>query len=178
MHSVAAWQGQGVGVAGGLLSAPTSVPPPHLPRSWREGGQQQGLTEPTWDISVGTERVLAYDAWQAGRCHRMARRLWRCKGHSYLSGQWPSCNCHCNCLCHQPHTHITTRIHNAWPPCQPSHAPVSGTRETHDISRSLTPCPASPFHRYTVIPRVLYVRRWGMKRWGLAFGKSGRVTYN
>lgn len=32
-------------------------------------------------------------------------------------------------------------------------------------------------HQYTVIPRVLYVRRWGLKRWSLAFGKSGRVTY-
>lgn len=36
---------------------------------------------------------------------------------------------------------------------------------------------AHRMHTYTVIPRVLYVRRWGLKRWSLAFGKSGRVTY-
>lgn len=33
-------------------------------------------------------------------------------------------------------------------------------------------------HQYTVIPHVLYVRRWGMKRWSLAFGSKGRLTYN
>ncbi|KAF2790029.1 hypothetical protein K505DRAFT_377814 [Melanomma pulvis-pyrius CBS 109.77] len=33
-------------------------------------------------------------------------------------------------------------------------------------------------HQYTLIPRVLYVRRWGLKRWSLAFGRKGRVTYN
>lgn len=32
--------------------------------------------------------------------------------------------------------------------------------------------------RYTVIPKVLYVRRWGFKRWGLAFGPRGKVTYH
>ena len=32
--------------------------------------------------------------------------------------------------------------------------------------------------QYTIIPHVLYVRRWGMKRWGLSFGSKGRVTYN
>ncbi|OBT72270.1 hypothetical protein VF21_07961 [Pseudogymnoascus sp. 05NY08] len=31
-------------------------------------------------------------------------------------------------------------------------------------------------HQYTVIPHVLYVRRWGMKKWSLAFGSKGRVT--
>ncbi|KAN0066520.1 hypothetical protein ACQY0O_000614 [Thecaphora frezii] len=31
-------------------------------------------------------------------------------------------------------------------------------------------------HQYTLIPRVLYLRRWGWKRWSLAFGRSGRVT--
>ena len=36
---------------------------------------------------------------------------------------------------------------------------------------------AHRMHQYTIIPRVLYVRRWGLKRWGLAFGKSGRITY-
>ncbi|KAL8697424.1 MAG: hypothetical protein Q9224_002323 [Gallowayella concinna] len=36
---------------------------------------------------------------------------------------------------------------------------------------------AHKMHTYTVIPRVLYIRRWGLKRWSLAFGKSGRVTY-
>ncbi|KAL9585059.1 MAG: hypothetical protein Q9212_001749 [Teloschistes hypoglaucus] len=36
---------------------------------------------------------------------------------------------------------------------------------------------AHKMHTYTIIPRVLYVRRWGLKRWSLAFGKSGRVTY-
>ncbi|KAL8985137.1 MAG: hypothetical protein Q9205_001075 [Flavoplaca limonia] len=33
---------------------------------------------------------------------------------------------------------------------------------------------AHKMHTYTVIPRVLYIRRWGLKRWSLAFGKSGR----
>ncbi|KAL8924181.1 MAG: hypothetical protein Q9172_002803 [Xanthocarpia lactea] len=36
---------------------------------------------------------------------------------------------------------------------------------------------AHKMHTYTVIPRVLYIRRWGLKRWSLAFGKSGRVQY-
>jgi len=31
-------------------------------------------------------------------------------------------------------------------------------------------------HQYTIIPGVLYVRRWG-KRFSLSFGKSGRVSY-
>ncbi|KAL9604272.1 MAG: hypothetical protein Q9219_000670 [cf. Caloplaca sp. 3 TL-2023] len=35
---------------------------------------------------------------------------------------------------------------------------------------------AHRMHTYTVIPRVLYIRRWGLKRWSLAFGKSGRKT--
>ncbi|KAI4142253.1 MAG: hypothetical protein L6R39_005013 [Caloplaca ligustica] len=37
---------------------------------------------------------------------------------------------------------------------------------------------AHRMHTYTIIPRVLYVRRWGLKRWSLAFGKSGRVLLN
>lgn len=36
---------------------------------------------------------------------------------------------------------------------------------------------AHRMHQYTVIPRVLYIRRWGFKRWSLAFGKSGRIQY-
>ena len=36
---------------------------------------------------------------------------------------------------------------------------------------------AHQMHQYTVIPRVLYVRRWGLKRWSLAFGSKGRITY-
>lgn len=36
---------------------------------------------------------------------------------------------------------------------------------------------AHKMHQYTIIPRVLYVRRWGF-RISLAFGKSGRITYN
>jgi hypothetical protein len=35
-----------------------------------------------------------------------------------------------------------------------------------------------PMKQYTIIPSVLYVRRWGLKRWGLSFGKSGKITYN
>ena len=31
-------------------------------------------------------------------------------------------------------------------------------------------------HQYTLIPRVLYLRRWG-KRFSLAFGRTGRVSY-
>lgn len=31
-------------------------------------------------------------------------------------------------------------------------------------------------HQYTLIPHVLYLRRWGMKRWSFALGKSGRVS--
>lgn len=31
-------------------------------------------------------------------------------------------------------------------------------------------------HVYTLIPRVLYIRRWG-KRLSLQFGRSGKVTY-
>ena len=31
-------------------------------------------------------------------------------------------------------------------------------------------------HQYTLIPRVLYLRRWG-KRLSLSFGRSGRVSY-
>jgi hypothetical protein len=36
---------------------------------------------------------------------------------------------------------------------------------------------AHQMHQYTLIPRVLYVRRYGLKRWSLAFGRKGRIQY-
>ncbi|KAK4332263.1 hypothetical protein RTBOTA2_000417 [Rhodotorula toruloides] len=32
-------------------------------------------------------------------------------------------------------------------------------------------------HSYTIIPKVLYVHRFGMKRWRVTFGPGGRIAW-
>lgn len=41
---------------------------------------------------------------------------------------------------------------------------------------SQKPLTDSQMHTYTLIPKILYLRRWG-KKFSLSFGSSGRVTY-
>lgn len=94
-------------------------------------------------------------------------------------------------------TSTTNSPQNLTPPLdhtQPSNSPTPHRRKSSTSTKSPAksqtshrkPTPAitimgfnvqHQMHQYTVIPKVLYVRRWGLKRWSLAFGSKGRITY-
>ena len=65
---------------------------------------------------------------------------------------------------HLSHTFLKSLLHSA---NTPRHSPNV---------RALANDRKQQMHVYPLIPRVLYLRRWGM-RFSLGFGRSGRVSY-
>jgi hypothetical protein len=74
---------------------------------------------------------------------------------------------------HHPQQPTQTAPHNGQPPRQPQSTSSSTAEEAHE---SQADADKPQLHSYTLIPRVLYLRRAGM-RFSLGFGRSGRVSY-
>ncbi|TID23080.1 hypothetical protein E6O75_ATG02254 [Venturia nashicola] len=86
-----------------------------------------------------------------------------------------------------PPNSFSSKPHHAQRQLKPrTPSPPRSLARSHTTHARRNPTPAivimgfnvqHQMHQYTVIPKVLYVRRWGLKRWSLAFGSKGRITY-